>query len=102
MSPFYVLEGQLEFRVGDRTIVAGPGTFLFAPKGIPHTFKSVGSTPARFLTIISPAGLENFFAERNNLQKEMSPNDPAYVEKHKALADRYGMEFRSDWSFPPD
>jgi hypothetical protein len=30
-GPFYVLEGPLEFRIGDRTISAPAGSFLFAP-----------------------------------------------------------------------
>jgi quercetin dioxygenase-like cupin family protein len=61
---FYILEGQYEFRVGTQVIKAGPGDFLFAPRNVPHTYKNVGTTPSRHLTIISPGGLESFFAER--------------------------------------
>ena len=36
---FYVLEGEFEFRVGDRVIRATPGTFLFCPRAIPTFFQ---------------------------------------------------------------
>lgn len=101
---FYILEGQLEFRIGDRgdrRIVATPGSLVFAPRGIPHTYKNVGATPARALVIISPAGLENFFDERNALQKEIPTTDPSYAPRDKALSEKYGLEYSSDWSFSP-
>jgi quercetin dioxygenase-like cupin family protein len=101
---FYILDGQLEFKIGERgerLIVAAPGSFVFAPRGIPHTFKNVGSTPARALVIISPAGLENFFEERNALQKELLTTDPSYPGRDKALSEKYGLEYSSGWSFSP-
>jgi quercetin dioxygenase-like cupin family protein len=45
---FYVLDGQLEIRVGERVMVAAPGSYVFAPRGIPHTYKPEGfHTPIR-------------------------------------------------------
>src|SRR5262245_10005156 len=35
---FYVVEGEMTFSVGEQTIKAGPGTMVFAPRGIPHSF----------------------------------------------------------------
>jgi quercetin dioxygenase-like cupin family protein len=100
---FYILDGQLEFRIGargERIIIAAPGSFVFAPRGIPHTFKNVGTTPARALVIISPAGLEKFFPERTALGKEVPTTDPSYPGRSKALEEKYGLEYSSDWSFP--
>jgi quercetin dioxygenase-like cupin family protein len=96
---FYVLEGGLEFRIGDQVIAAAPGSFVFAPRGIPHTYKNVGTTPARYLVIISPAGLDKFFGERTALQKEIPTTDPSYAVRYKALTEKYGLEYSSDWSF---
>jgi len=98
---FYVLEGQYEFRVGDRIISASTGSFLFAPRGIPHTYKNVGTAASKHLTIISPAGLEKFFEERNALQKELPTTDPSYPGRDKALSEKYDLEYNPDWSFPP-
>ena len=35
---FFVMEGELTFWVGGETTVAPAGTFVFGPRGIPHTF----------------------------------------------------------------
>jgi len=101
---WYILEGQLEFRVGERgerTFVAGPGATVFGPRGIPHTFKAVGTVPARFVFVASPAGFEKFLAERTALGKEIPTTDPSYAGRYKTLTDKYGLEYSSDWSFPP-
>src|SRR5262245_59758476 len=34
---FYVLEGRVRFRCADRDVVGGPGSFVFLPRGVPHT-----------------------------------------------------------------
>ena len=101
---WYILEGQLEFRIGERgerTFVAGPGETVFGPRGIPHTFRAVGTIPARYVFVVAPAGLEKFFAERAALGKEIPTTDPSYAGRYKVLTDKYGMEYSSDWSFPP-
>ncbi|HTA41177.1 MAG TPA: cupin domain-containing protein [Bryobacteraceae bacterium] len=41
----YVLEGTIGARVGDREIVAGPGSYVIKPRGLMHTFWNAG--PAR-------------------------------------------------------
>ena len=100
---FYVLDGQLEFRLGERgeRVIAAPaGSFIFAPRGIPHTFKNSSTTPARAVVIISPAGLEKFFGERRALQKAVPTTDPSYPDRDKALNEKYGLEYNGDWSFP--
>src|SRR5690348_8112084 len=35
---FYVLEGEVTMRCGDRTFPARPGSFVFLPRNVPHTF----------------------------------------------------------------
>ena len=50
---FWILEGELTFYVGDKTIKARPGSFLFGPKDVPHAF-TVDSGPARLLFILRP------------------------------------------------
>jgi len=57
---FYVLEGTMTFLVGDERITAGPGTYVFGPRGIPHGFRVEGDSPARMLLMATPAGFEEF------------------------------------------
>src|SRR6201995_2734494 len=56
---FYVIEGELTLWVDGETILAPAGSFVFGPKGIPHTF-IVSSDRARFLLVTEPAGFEKF------------------------------------------
>jgi thiamine-phosphate pyrophosphorylase len=49
---FYVLEGELELRVDDEVIHAGPGTSVVVPPGVVHEFTSVGR--AHFLNVHAP------------------------------------------------
>ncbi len=85
---FFVLEGEYEFRVGDQTVRAAPGTFVFGPRGIPHTFKCVGTRPGKVQVIISPPGFERFFEELDVLAKEGPPDMGQVI----ALAGKYGVE----------
>lgn len=56
VDAFYVLEGQVEFRVGDEPQVAGPGTFVAAPPGSVHGFRNAGPEPIRLLNLHAPPG----------------------------------------------
>jgi quercetin dioxygenase-like cupin family protein len=49
---WHVLEGELTFRYVDRLEVAGPGTTLFLPAGVPHTYTA--GKNARYLIILTP------------------------------------------------
>src|SRR5262245_46214217 len=59
---FHGLEGQVEFWIDGKTIVAGPGTTVFAPRNVPHCFRNPGDKPFRALMIATPAGFEQFAA----------------------------------------
>jgi len=59
----YVTEGELAVRVGERTVVAPAGTFIFIPRGTVHAFSNPGPRPAKVLIIFSPAGLEKYLEE---------------------------------------
>ncbi|HEX6763111.1 MAG TPA: cupin domain-containing protein [Gaiellaceae bacterium] len=50
---FYVLEGEVEFTVGDDTVRAGPGTVVSVPPGARHGFCGVEGT-ARVLNFHTP------------------------------------------------
>ena len=91
---WYVLEGELTFTVGDRTLQAQAGSFVFAPKDIPHSFTVRGPGPARMLAVVSPAGFEGFSEEAGRPAETLTvppPTAPDF-EKLAALATKYGLE----------
>jgi quercetin dioxygenase-like cupin family protein len=51
---FYVLEGEVEFTIGDETRLAGPGTWVAAPAGVRHGFSIPGPENVHFLNIHVP------------------------------------------------
>jgi len=60
---FYVLEGRMRFVCDGEWMDAGPGTWVYGPREIPHGFKVVGTEPARMLLMCAPAGFEKFVVE---------------------------------------
>jgi mannose-6-phosphate isomerase-like protein (cupin superfamily) len=64
---FYILEGEFDFFLDDRTIRLGPGSFVTVPPGVLHDFRNPGTVPARWLGIAAPGGLERYFAEVRDL-----------------------------------
>ncbi len=96
---FYLLEGELEFRVGDATITAGAGDFVSVPRGTIHNFRNVGTETARMVLTFTPAGIEGWFEETlepapNEVRAEDVPdNMDEVVERFVAAGPRYGIEF---------
>jgi mannose-6-phosphate isomerase-like protein (cupin superfamily) len=59
----YVLQGTLGALLGDEVVTAGPGTWVFKPRGQWHTFWSGADEPCHIIEVISPGGFESYFRE---------------------------------------
>ena len=89
-----VLEGEIGFRSADREVVLGPGGYIVKPRGEVHAMWNAGSTPARMIEVISPAGFERFFRELSDLTAVGAPDRATVAE----LAGRYELPFAEpDW-----
>jgi mannose-6-phosphate isomerase-like protein (cupin superfamily)/ketosteroid isomerase-like protein len=87
---FYVIEGTVAVLCGDTWSIAGPGTWVYGPREIPHGFRVIGSTNARMLVQCAPAGFEGFVRELSMpLDAVPAPPDMALVV---ATAAKYGMD----------
>jgi mannose-6-phosphate isomerase-like protein (cupin superfamily) len=92
---FYVLDGELTVYTPDDEVVLGPGRFLHAPRGIPHTIRVSSPGPARWLLTSSPAGFEEFVREFGEpAQRDELPvlDGPPDVERLVATAARHGID----------
>ena len=58
-----VIEGTLGALLGDKTVTAGPGSWVIKRRHQWHTFWNPGDTPCLIIEVISPAGFENYFRE---------------------------------------
>ena len=93
---FHVLEGTLTIHVGGNTIVASQGDLAFLPRGVAHSFKNTGNGEARALVLITPAGLEGFFAEvfepSGDRFATPPPASEELIARAIAVSPKYGLE----------
>jgi quercetin dioxygenase-like cupin family protein len=92
----YVLEGAFGIRVGDEVATAVPGSYVFKPRGVPHTFWNPGPQSARLIELIWPAGFERFFEELDEIVRTAA-NPEDLAARRDALGRRYGLEFVPEW-----
>ncbi|BCM93380.1 hypothetical protein IAD21_05271 [Abditibacteriota bacterium] len=57
----FVQSGCYEFSLDGDSIEVGPGTVVYCPRNVPHSFRMVGPEPGRALTFIWPGGCEHYF-----------------------------------------
>ena len=84
----YVLKGKLGALLGEDVVEAGPGTWVFKPRGQWHTFWNAGDTPCEIIEVISPAGFEEYFREVAAAWGD--------VAAFAAINEKYGLEMRFD------
>lgn len=94
---FYILEGEMTASVCGQTIKGTPGTVIFLPRNVVHTFE-IESEQIRMLVLLTPAGGEGFFKECSVPAPAMTLPPPAEVsygeiEKLLAVGAKYGIEF---------
>src|SRR5438067_2286837 len=85
---FQVLEGEYEFTCGDKTFKVRKGATIFAPRGVPHAYRYIGSTPGQLMVTMTPAGFEQFFEEVGALEPQQQ-QIPRVIE----IGKKYGLEF---------
>lgn len=94
---FYILEGTLDFTMGDKHIMAKAGDFVQFPIGVVHAFRNTGSGTAKMLAFCTPAGLEKYFEEVlepvRNRSAAPQPVTEAFIGKLLAGAPKVGVEY---------
>jgi quercetin dioxygenase-like cupin family protein len=75
-----VLDGELAYQIGDQRGVLPTGGLLWFPRTVPHAVANLSGRPSRFLTIVTPAGVEAFFRAQRDYLASLPPGaaaDPA-------------------------
>ena len=87
----YVVEGELECRIGERRLRLGRGESVFVPRAVAHAWASRGGTPATVLEMYTPAGrMEQFFREVGRFT-DPPIHEALGVAGMKQLFDAHGM-----------
>ncbi len=92
---FYILEGRFEVRLGDKTVEAGPGSFVHLPAGGLHCYTNVGDRPGKFIFVCTPGGFEQMFIDLGRRATQTTTPPPfgeAEVQALIAAAPRYGLK----------
>jgi quercetin dioxygenase-like cupin family protein len=79
---FYVLEGEVEFHVGDEVVNGTPGAYVLAPQNVVHWFRNVTDAPARVLNLHTPGGFAEYRRELEKLRAQSIEPDEAFFERH--------------------
>ncbi|MBA2312564.1 MAG: cupin domain-containing protein [Actinobacteria bacterium] len=86
---FYVVEGEYEFMIGDRSLRAVEGGSVFIPRGVFHDFHSTGEVAGRLLTFCTPGGIEDFFEDLAQLVPGTG------IEEVQEIQRKHGFRFAS-------
>ncbi|HJX67139.1 MAG TPA: cupin domain-containing protein [Candidatus Limnocylindrales bacterium] len=94
----YVVSGEIGFRSTGKEVTLAAGGYIVKPRNELHSMWNAGSTPARMIEIISPAGFEKYFVElAEAVAAAGRVPDPSTMG---AIAGRFGLSF--DMSEVPD
>jgi mannose-6-phosphate isomerase-like protein (cupin superfamily) len=83
---FYVLAGEYLMHLDGRDYECPAGSFVYVPRGLPHTFK-VTIPGSRKLNLYTPAAMEGYFDELANAIRGRVDEDGL-----TEIAERYDME----------
>jgi quercetin dioxygenase-like cupin family protein len=83
----YLLEGEIDFQIGDVKVLATPGYFINLPAGIAHAF-TVRSPQAKLLVGVSNEIAAQFMEDLDQAEREQ----PLTVEKAMAIAQKHNLK----------
>lgn len=99
---YYLLEGEMQFSIGEEIIIGKAGDFVFLPRNIRHAFKVLSPT-FRCLVGIYPAGLEHYFEPLTAPHPsdeipplQTTPPPPEVMEMMQQLDAKYGLTYFTD------
>ena len=79
---WWIIEGELRFRLGEEEARAPAGTFVWVPRTVPHAFQCVSTAPARILVLFTPSGMERFF----DAWSQLPPGPEAFAQAGRSAA----------------
>lgn len=93
----YLLEGELEITVGERTFTLAEGQSYFAPRNVPHRIRNCGKLPVRTLLVNTPGSFDEFVRAAGIPVSEsvaplIYPPTPQQVEELLVLAEVFGVK----------
>ena len=85
----YVIEGEVTVKLGEKRHVLEAGGYTMAPRGLAHTYRNSGDSPARVLFIYTPGNHWRYLDETG---KHGPVEDESDVERLLPVLESYGIE----------
>lgn len=82
-----VVDAGLAYQVGDEHGVLAAGGLLWFPRAVPHAVATLSGRACRFLTVVTPAGIEAFFGAQRTTSGRCHPARPP-IQKGSARCPR--------------
>ena len=80
---FYILDGEFEVTIGDKKVHATAGALVAGPRGIPHTFRNIGTQEAHLLLTVIPGRFANYFIEVDRLNDDDHATVVGLLDKYE-------------------
>ncbi len=90
---WYILDGQLTFRIGSEQLQASGGTCVVVPRGVLHGLVNTSPNPVRYLLMLTPGHMSGYFQELGALIDATPAATPPDPEKWAEIAAKYDTEF---------
>ncbi|MCB1123737.1 MAG: cupin domain-containing protein [Verrucomicrobiae bacterium] len=87
---FYTLEGRVEFFLDGSWTEVPPGTSVFMPRNVLHTFRNCGDQPLKMLIHTAPSGFDVFFRRCADVFAEPGPPD---MDRIMQISAEHGIHF---------
>jgi quercetin dioxygenase-like cupin family protein len=92
----FILDGELQYLVGDAVFTAGPGSYVPKPRGVRHAFWNRTAQPARVMEMHTPATFDTYYDELEALFQSYANRPDGLVSAFDELAFRYGVTVHWD------
>jgi quercetin dioxygenase-like cupin family protein len=93
---FFLLDGEMTYDAGGTVHELTAGSTMWLPKGVPHRFRVHGTTPARFLGLAVPGGIDEMYdfvgrpAAERRIPDEYPPEEE--IGRWVEIGPRRGMQ----------
>jgi len=89
----YVIDGELEFEVGEKRFRVGAGGSVFIPRKVPHGWAGMKGTPSKIINVYQPAGkMEEFFRELGKYNAKPYVHESLSIDEFRLLFHDHGMD----------
>lgn len=98
---FLIMKGRYRFLTNGEWVEVAPGSAVFTPRGVIHTFQNCGDVVSKAWLMTTPSGFETFFGRCAEVFAEATAGPP-YMARVLGICGEHGIEFVPPLNGPPE